>query len=261
MKKLPVSVCLISGAEAHRIGDCLAGVKEWTSEIIVVLNEEVADGTEALVRSHGGTVIREPWKGHVRQKTSASDKAGQPWILSLDADERVSEALRDEIIALFEGSGNQPACEAYRFPRCTFYCGRWIRHGDWYPDRVTRLWRKGAARWAGEDPHDRIEVNGRTGLLKSDLLHHSNESIDRQLAKIGPYANYYVERQMAAGKNPGPLDFAVRPLWRFVRAYFFRLGFMDGWQGYYIASLSAFSTLTRQIKIREARWRATLPHA
>jgi hypothetical protein len=212
-----------------------------------------------VVQAHGGQFFREPWKGYVKQKASASGKASQPWVLSLDADERVSDKLREELLSLFESSNNSPACEAYRFPRSSFYCGRWLRHGDSYPDRVTRLWRKGAAEWVGQDIHERLEVKGRTGRLRGDLLHFSNESIDRQLAKITPFSNVYVARQMALNKNPGVLDLTIRPVWRFIRAYIFRLGFLDGWQGYYCAWVAAFSTLTRQVKVREARWRATLP--
>src|SRR5580693_2260307 len=147
---------MISGAEAHRIGKALASVAGWTSEIVIVLNEEVSDGTDSLAAAFGAKIYREPWRGFVAQKNSVALKAGCPWILGLDADEIVPEKLREEIAALF--SGQNPAEAAFRFPRCTHYCGRWIRHGDWYPDYVTRLWRKDAAEWVGVDPHARLEV-------------------------------------------------------------------------------------------------------
>jgi len=150
-------------------------------------------------------------------------------------------------------SGDQPA--AYEFPRCTYYCGRWIRHGDWYPDRVCRLWRHGRARWVGQEPHARLEVDGATGRLRSDLLHYSNETIARQISKIAPYQEGVVRQRLAAGKSASLLELAFRPGWRFLRAYFFRLGFLDGWQGFYIAGLSAFSTLTRYALVRESHER------
>lgn len=251
MKKLPISVCMVSGAEAHRIGRALESVADWASEIIVVLNEEVADGTDALAARFGGKVFREPWRGFIAQKNSAAEKATQPWLLNLDADEVVSPELQLEIAATVQGEENPlAACE---FPRCTFYCGRWIRHGDWYPDRVLRLWRRGTARWYGEEPHAQLQVNGLVGHLRSDLLHFSNESIARQIAKIAPYHADFVKRQVAAGRAVGFFELAVRPAWRFVRAYFFRLGFLDGWPGFYIAELSAFSTLTRYAMVCEAR--------
>jgi len=249
--RLPISVCFISGAEAHRLGRALESVASWTSEIIVLLNEEVQDGTEEIAIRHGAKVFRESWKGFIGQKNSAAEKATQRWLLNLDADEVVTTELAEEIRAAV----NHPASPhaAYEFPRCTFYCGRWIRHGDWYPDRVLRLWRKGKAQWLGEEPHARLEVAGTIGRLRSDLQHHSNESIARQIAKIAPYHADFVKRRVETGKPAGLIELAFRPFWRFLRAYFLRLGFLDGWQGLYIAGLSSFSTLTRYAMVREAR--------
>ena len=250
-KPLPLSVCMISGAEAPRIGRALASVIGLAREIIVVLNEQVDDGTDAIARQHGATVIREPWRGFIAQKNSSADKATQPWLLNLDADEVVSPELAAEIAAVV--AAPNPPHAAYEFPRCTFYAGRWIRHGDWYPDRVLRLWRRQAARWAGEDPHARLQVNGSIGRLRPDLLHYSNDSIAHQIAKIAPYHTEFVKRRVAEGAPAGAVELVFRPCWRFLRAYVFRLGFLDGWQGFYIAALGSFSTLTRYALVREAR--------
>lgn len=242
---------MVSGAEAGRIGRALESVAGWTSEIVVVLNEEVADGTDSIAEKYSAKTFREPWKGFIAQKNSAAEKATQPWLLNLDADEVVSPELRHEITGIVEDANNPRT--AYEFPRCTFYCGRWIRHGDWYPDRVLRLWRRGQAQWVGHEPHARLEVRGAVGRLHADLLHFSNESIARQIAKIAPYHADAVKRSSAAGKSAGFFELAVRPAWRFLRAYFFRLGFLDGWRGFYIAALNAFSTLTRYAMVREAQ--------
>ncbi|MDB6057461.1 MAG: wcaA [Verrucomicrobiales bacterium] len=247
--KLPISVCLISGAEAHRIGQSLRSVADWTSEIVVVLNDNVSDGTEKVAESFGAKVFREPWRGFIKQKNSVSEKATQPWILGLDADEVVSNELRAEIIATVKSA----RCAAYEFPRCTFFFDRWIRHGDYYPDRVTRLWRKDCAHWAGIEPHAHLEVRGEIGRLKSDLLHYSNESIDRQIAKIAPYSDDFVRDYLEKNKHVSTIDLVGRPFWRFVRAYILKLGFLDGRPGLYIASLTAFSTLTRYMKVLEAQ--------
>lgn len=252
---LPISVCLVSGAEAERIGRALDSVAGWTREIVVVLDDRARDHTAEIVEAHGGRVFREPWKGFIGQKNSAAAKCGQPWILNLDADEEVAPALRAEIAELFAQPTRLEACAAWEFPRCTFYCGRWIRHGDWYPDRVCRLWRRGRARWVGEEPHARLEVDGRLGRLRSDLLHRSNESIERHVAKIIPYQRGFVERRLAQGGSAGWFELGVRPIWRFFRAYCIRLGFLDGWPGLYIAWLNAFSSLTRHAMVREARER------
>ncbi|HTL57332.1 MAG TPA: glycosyltransferase family 2 protein [Candidatus Limnocylindrales bacterium] len=249
-KPLPISVCMISGAEASRIGLALASISGWAREIIVVLNSEVTDNTAEIAAQHGATVFREPWRGFVGQKNSAAEKAQQQWLLNLDADEVISPALAAEITAVVQTPN--PAHAAYEFPRCTYYCGRWIRHGDWYPDRVLRLWRRGQAHWTGQEPHARLEVHGSVGRLRSDLLHYSNESITRQIAKIAPYQVDFAKRKADSGRMPGVFEMAVRPWWRFVRAYLLRLGFLDGWQGFYIAALSSFSTLTRYAMVREA---------
>jgi glycosyltransferase involved in cell wall biosynthesis len=253
MKKLPISVCIIAGAEAHRIRRTLASVADWCAEIVAVVNEDVADGTDRIAMDFGAMTFREPWKGFLGQKNSVAQKASQPWLLGLDADEVVPGELRLEIEELFGDPSKLASHAAYNFPRCTFYCGRWIRHGDWYPDRVTRLWKKDCARWEGIEPHAALEVKGPVGRLRNDLLHFSNESIDSQVAKIASYSDYFVKHGIANRRSASAVDLAVRPLWRFVRAYFFKLGFLDGWPGYYIAWVNAFSTVTRYAKLREAR--------
>ena len=250
-KPLPLSVCMISGAEAPRIGRALESIAGWASEIVVVLNVQVDDGTDQIALRYGAKVYREPWKGFIAQKNSCADKAVQPWLLNLDADELVSPELAQEIARVVSSNEQSPA--AYEFPRCTFYSGRWIRHGDWYPDRVLRLWRRGAARWSGDDPHARLEVSGVISRLRSDLLHYSNESIAHQIAKIAPYNEDFAKRRVAEGGPAGWIELTFRPFWRFLRAYILRAGFLDGWQGFYIAALGSFSTLTRYAMVREAR--------
>jgi glycosyltransferase involved in cell wall biosynthesis len=243
---------MISGAEAHRIGRALESVAGWTRELVVVLNEEVRDSTDKIVGQYGGKVFREPWKGHIAQKNSALSKASSAWILGLDADEVVSPELRAEIERTLTNAGEAEHFAAFSFPRLCWYCGRWIRHGDWYPDRQVRLWQRGHACWAGIDPHDKLVVDGRIGLLRADLHHYSRESINAHLQKIIPFSDEFVRQQARSGGRPGLIGLAVRPLWRFIRAYFFRLGLLDGWPGYYIACHTAFATMVRYAKLREA---------
>ena len=253
MNKSPVTVCMISGAEAHRIGRALESVAPWATEIIVVLNEEVTDGTEEIARKYGAKVFREPWKGFVAQKNSAAQKATQKWILGLDADEVVSPELREEIMVVTGRESKPDSAAAYEFSRLSFYCGRWIRHGDWYPDRTIRLWQRDKAKVGGIEPHATMLVEGKAGRLRGDLLHYTSETIHHQISKIGPYQKEQVERWVAQGRRVGFFGLVIRPWWRFMRAYFFRLGFLDGWQGFYIAKMSAFSTLTRQAMVLETR--------
>jgi hypothetical protein len=188
----------------------------------------------------------------VAQKNSAAQKAAQEWILGLDADEAVSPELRDEIRRSFE-SRNFEGVAAFNFPRLTQYYGRWIRHGEWYPDRNTRLWRRGLAEWGGVDPHDKLMVRGRVVPLRHHLLHYSMESIDSQIQKIVRYAVDFAKSRRAQQRRVGWLDLLVRPPWRFVRGYILRLGFLDGWQGFSIAWMTAFYTFLRYFKAFEAQ--------
>lgn len=251
--RLPISVCMIAGNEAGRIGKGLDSVAGWTSETVVVLNTDVTDGTDRIAESCGAKVFRESWKGFRDQKNSAAQKATQEWVLGLDADEVVSPELRREIEGVFQDSQTLERFAAFSFPRLNWYCGRWIRHGDWYPDRSTRLWRRGSAHWGGGDVHEKLEVAGKVKKLSGSLHHFSRESINAHLQKIGPFSDQFVRQRAGTGSTPGVFDLTARPLWRFVRAYFLRLGFLDGWPGYYIACHTAFSTLVRYAKIREAQ--------
>ncbi len=250
--RLPISVCLISGAEVRRIGRTLESLSGWAAEILVVLNAEVNDGTEELCLQYGARVFREPWKGHIAQKNSAADKATQPWVLGVDADEVVTAGLRDEIRRTLADPAMTARCTAFSMPRCSWYLGRWIRHGDWYPDRKTRLWKRGQGRWVGEDPHDRLEASGEVGRLNEDLQHYSYTGIAHHLSKLQIYSDIFVRESLAAGKRPRPLDAWIRPPWRFLRGYVFRAGFLDGWPGFVIAWMSSVLAFLKYAKLREA---------
>jgi glycosyltransferase involved in cell wall biosynthesis len=248
--RLPISACLIAGAEATRIRRALDSVSGWVQEIIVVVNEDVNDGTAQIAESLGARVFLEPWKGYGPQKNSSADKAKQPWLLNLDADEEVTSALRDEIRSAVASPGDYAA---FCFPRRTNFCGRWIRHGDWYPDRQTRLWRRGQARWSDVQVHEKLVVNGRVGLLRGELRHYLAEAIDYQIAKISVYTEAFARDRQLRRPASGGLALLIYPSWRFVRSYFLRLGFLDGWQGCYIAWMTAFYTATRYAKVQVAR--------
>jgi len=242
---------MIAGNEAHRIRRALDSVAGWTSEIIVVTDDRVTDGTGRIAEVYGAKTYCRPWDGHAVHRNFASEKASQPWLLAIDADEVVSEKLRDEIVSVFRSGTDHKWVAAYSFPRLSFFCGRWIRHGDWYPDRKVRLWRRNAGRWEG-NPHEKLILQGQVLPLQADLFHFSNESIDHLLGKIGPVSTNFVRQQRGRGKSTGILDLAVRPYWKFFRAYVLRLGFLDGWPGYFIAWMDAFSTVTRYAKVKEA---------
>jgi glycosyltransferase involved in cell wall biosynthesis len=251
MIRLPISVCLVAGNEAHRIRAALESVKEWTSEIVLAIDDKVMDGTDKVAAGYGAKVVSQPWRGHAAHRNFASAKATQPWLLAIDADEVVSDKLRDEIIAAFQSQAGQTTPAAYSFPRLSFFCGRWIRHGDWYPDRKVRLWRRDAGQWEG-DPHEKLVLKGQVVSLRSNLLHYSNESIDQFMGKLKYISDVFVKQSQSQGRRVRWTDLAVRPFWKFFRAYIIRLGFLDGWPGYLIAWANALSTVVRYTKVKEA---------
>ena len=248
-QRLPISVCLIAGNEARRIRRALESVAGWTGEIIVVTDPNVTDGTEKIAQTYGAKIFCEPWQGHAVHRNLASERATQPWLLAIDADEVVSPELRDEIQRHFAADKAAPPA-AFSLPRCTFYQGRWIRHGDWYPDRKVRLWQRGRGHWQGS-PHEKLVVEGRVGRMRGELLHYSMESLEHQIKKTVSAADYFVKQCEAQGRRVSLLDLAFRPWWSFFRGYFLRLGFLDGRQGYLIAWMTAFYTFLRYARARE----------
>ena len=251
IQPLPISVCLVAGNEAHRIRRTLASVQGWTSEIILAIDDTVTDGTDKIAESFGAKVFSQPWRGHAAHRNFASTHATQPWLLAIDADEVVSDSLRDEIIVAFEKLDPQTLPAAYSFPRLSFFGGRWIRHGNWYPDRKVRLWRKDAGQWEG-DPHEKLVLRGTVVPLRADLLHFSNENIDQLLGKIRIVSTIFAQQSQTRQRRTRWTDLAIRPFWKFFRAYVLRRGFLDGWPGYFIAWMDAFSTVTRYAKVVEA---------
>jgi glycosyltransferase involved in cell wall biosynthesis len=250
---LPVSVCIIAGNEALRIRRALESVSGWVAEIVVATDDSMTDGTDKIAGSYGAKIFRQPWQGHAAHRNFASEKATQPWLLAIDADEEVSPALRDEIIRTISTMPGESPVVAYSFPRCTLYCGRWIRHGDWYPDRKVRLWRRDEAHWTGGTLHEKLLVRGAVGRLRGDLLHYSMESLDHHTRKSIMVSNLFLNRELEQRRRANFLGLWTRPWWRFVRGYFLRRGFLDGWQGYTIARMVAFETFLRYAKLRESQ--------
>jgi len=250
MNRLPITVSMISGAEAARIGRALDSVAGWTSEIVVVLNEEVRDGTEDILRRHGAKILREPWRGFREQKNLSLAQAAQPWVLCLDADEEVSPDLRAAIFRFFS-EGRAERCAGAYFARKVWFLGRWITHGDWYPDHVLRLIKKDAGKWGGSREHCKIELIGEVQKLDGDLYHYTNPTINSYVSKMNYFSDIFLERQLAAKTHWSAPAVIVRSGWRFLRAYFFRRGFMDGFPGFFIAVSTAYSTLVRHSRLYE----------
>ncbi len=247
---LPLSVAIIAKNEAHNLPRCLASVRGWATDIVVVLND-TTDASESIARAAGAAVHHLPWRGYRDTKNAAIDLTRQPWVLSLDADEEVSPALRAEIAAFLARAGRETFAGA-RFPRKVWFIDRWILHGDWYPDLSLRLFHRDRARWGGDEfVHEKVEARGPVATLRGDLHHYSFATLAAHVGKIVPFADLFVKQQQARGKRFSVAAAIFRPGWRFFRAYVLKLGFLDGFPGFYIAWATAFGTFVRYSRLYE----------
>lgn len=251
MSRAALSVCIITLDEERNLPDCLASVA-WADEV-VILDSASTDRTRAIAEAAGARVHVRPFAGHVAQKNAAAALATHRWILGLDADERVTPALRRSIEAAL--GADDPAIAAYAVSRRTRYLGRWIRHSGWYPEWRVRLWRAGAGRWGGDDPHDRLEVAGRVERLPGDLEHEGFRSLAAHLAKIDAHSTAAARSLHAKGARPGAAKLFLRPAARFARMYVVERGFLDGLRGLVLASMGAMYVFSKYLKLWE-RWRA-----
>lgn len=252
--QLPLSVAIIAKNEAHNLPRCLASIRGWVSEIIVVLND-TTDGSEKIARDAGAHVHHLAWRGYRDTKNAATDLTTCPWVLSLDADEEVSPALRADFAAFFARADLAEFAGA-RFPRKVWFIDRWITHGDWYPDYSLRLFHRDRARWGGDEfVHEKVECRGPVLTLRGDLHHFSFPSLSSHVAKINPFADLFVVQQQAQGKHFSLGAAVFRPGWRFFRGYVLKRGFLDGFPGFYIASATAFGTFVRYSRLFEAEYR------
>ncbi len=246
---IPLSVVIIARNEEKNLPRCLASVQGWVTEIVVVLND-TTDGSEAVAKKSGAAVHLLPWQGFRDSKNAAAALATQPWVLSLDADEEVSPALKSDLLRFFAGDHERFA--AARFPRKVWFIDRWITHGDWYPDLSLRLFRRDRARWGGDAfVHEKLECDGPIATLRGDLHHFSFPTLSSHVAKINPFADLFLQQQQAKGGRFSAGAAILRPAWRFFRAYVLRLGFLDGYPGLYIAWATAFGALVRYSRLYE----------
>lgn len=249
---------IVAKNEAHTLPRCLASVQGWVAEAIVALND-TTDASESVARSLGARVTALPWQGYRDTKNAALALASQAWVLSLDADEEVSPALRAAILAFFQRP-DLPSFAAARFPRKVWFIDRWITHGDWYPDHCVRLIQRSRARWGGDAfVHEKMECDGPVETLSGDLHHYSFPSLASHVGKITPFADLFVRQQQAQGKRFSAGAAVFRPAWRFFRAYVLRRGFLDGYPGFYIAAATAFGAFVRYSRLYESEQRREPP--
>jgi len=241
-EKLPLSLVLIARNEAANLPRCLDSAAPWASEVVVVVND-CTDDTVAIAKRYGAKVFEHAWQGHRDQKNIALGHATQPWVLCIDADEEVTPALAASIKEFIKRDDPQFA-GAY-FARCVFFLGRWIRHGDWYPDWSLRLIRRGKGKWGGSQEHDKMQLDGAEAKLVGDLNHYTCPNLRAHLQKVGYFGEIFLKRQLERQAKWSAVNAIFRAGWRFVRAYIFRAGFLDGFPGFYIACFTAYATFYR----------------
>lgn len=233
----PLSVVIIARNEADRLPIALRSVA--FADEVIVLDSGSVDETVRVARQLGARVVETDWPGHVAQKNRAMGEATHPWVLSIDADEWVTETLARSIQQVL---ATEPQVAGFKVRRRNFYLGRPLRGGGWYPDPRIRLARRSAARWAGEDPHDLLEVEGAVGWLEGDLNHAPYRSLSEHLETLDRYSARFVEVTRSRARWWDPV---LRPLWALFRSLVLQAGFRDGVRGCLVAGLGATYVLLK----------------
>jgi glycosyltransferase involved in cell wall biosynthesis len=242
-----LSVVIITFNEAHNIERCLNSVKAVADEIII-LDSLSTDNTVKIATNMGAVVKQQKFLGHIQQKNAALQLASNDYVLCLDADEALDADLIRSILSVKQNF----TAKAYKFSRCTNYCGRFIKNGSWYPDKKIRLFDKRFAQWGGINPHDKVELNKkneRVLFLKGDILHFSYYTIEEHLIRINYYTTISANALYAKGVRSNWFKILINPLWRFVYGYFIRLGFLDGFYGFLIAINCSHETFQKYTKL------------
>jgi glycosyltransferase involved in cell wall biosynthesis len=239
-----LSATVITHNEENNIRRCLSSV-DWADEIVVV-DSGSTDDTKKIASELTQKIFDIKWEGFGKAKDFARDKASHQWILSLDADEMITEDLRKEIQKAIE---SEEAFDGYYIPRKSNFLGKWIRHGGWYPDHVLRLFKKDKAKFKHSVVHEKVEVKGKTGYLRNHLLHYTDPNLDHYLGKLNKYTSLSAEELLRKGKRATFMDIVLRPLMGFFKMYFAKRGFLDGLHGLILAVSSAFHVFSKYVKL------------
>lgn len=242
---MKLSVVIITMNENANIGECLASVA-FADECIVV-DSGSTDGTVAIAEELGARVVSHTdWKGFGAQKNRALAEASGDWILSIDADERVSPALKDEILDALK----HPAADAYLIPRSTFYCDRFLKYSGVSPDYILRLWKRGTAAFSDDIVHEKVISSGKIAKLSNPILHYSYLDFEKILAKVNRYSTDGALQAYRRGKRASLGDALLHGFWGFFKSYILKRGFLDGAAGIYYAVSRAEASYYKYIKLR-----------
>ncbi len=244
----PLSVVIITFNEEKNIDRCITSVKDIADEIVVV-DSFSTDKTPEICKKHKVKFIQHKFDGYTEQKNLANAKAKFPLVFSLDADEAPDETLKNEITHLKEN----PDAQGYSMNRLTNYCGKWIRHSGWYPDKKLRLWDIRHGEWSGSYIHEKVSMRDGAVIrhLKGNILHYSYYTISDHIKQVDKFTEIGATAAYTKGKRVNIVSILVSPAWKFFRDYFIRMGFLDGYYGFVISMISAHATFLKYAKIKE----------
>ncbi|MBZ5514964.1 MAG: glycosyltransferase family 2 protein [Acidobacteriia bacterium] len=251
----PISATIIARNEAASIARAIRSLS--CADEIVVVDAESSDDTRKIAAELGARVIVRSWDGFSTQKNYAAEKARHDWILSLDADEELNT---DAQAAVANWKRSEPRAAGYRFARRAFYLGRWILHSGWYPDFKLRLFDRRRGRWAGDFVHESVVTRGPVETLPGEILHYTCDSLRQHRERIEFYTDLAAQEMLARGEHAGWLRRGLGPSWTFFSTYFFRLGVLDGPQGFLIAWMAARYVRRKYSKYYHLRKTALSPH-
>jgi glycosyltransferase involved in cell wall biosynthesis len=249
-----LSITVITLNEADRLRGALESVA-WADEIVVV-DSGSSDETVSIAREHTDRVVSRPWPGYGAQKNVAASLATHDWVLSIDADERVTPDLAQ---AIQRTLAREPDAAAYRFPRLSWHLGRWVRTTDWYPDHQARLYDRRRARWTERKVHEGLEADGPIGTLDAELQHFPYRNVAHHLATINRYTTLWAEDAHQGGRRAGVADLIVQPQAAFLRNYLLRRGVMDGAAGLIISLMNSWYVALKYAKLWELQHGARPP--
>ncbi len=240
-----LSAVIITRDAAAPLPECLQSVR-FADEILIV-DSGSQDATREIAKRHGARFLHQDWLGYGKQKQFAVERAAHDWVLCLDADERVSPELAHRI----QDALRAPAYFAYDMPRCNRFMGRWLRHGEGYPDPNLRLFHRGHARWSDDPIHEHVVTTEPVERLHGDLLHETESTLAEYLDKQNRYTTLQAERLHAQGKRVTAWRVVLSPMARFIKFYFLRLGFLDGLPGFVHIAIGCFNSFTKYAKLMQ----------
>jgi glycosyltransferase involved in cell wall biosynthesis len=243
-----ISATIVACNEANNLERALHSLA--CADEIVLVDSGSTDQTRAVAARLGARVINQPWQGYAAQKNLAASHAQHDWILSLDADEELDAQAQ---AAIGNWKRSQPGADGYRFARRARYLGRWILHSGWYPDYKVRLFNRQKARWEGKYVHESVRVNGRVATLPGEILHYTCDTLEEHRERIELYTDLAAREMRERGEAVNFLKRWIDPLWVFLHTYFFRLGVLDGHQGFLIASMAARYVRRKYAKVGSGR--------